>query len=227
MRLTKPVQCLDHEAQNLVAQVKQARQMNNTRTAQHVFANLYALLRRPVDRYLSRLSFLNATQREEVLSETFYRAYNFIETYQPFSNTQFLTWLCTIARNVAYDSAQSRSREIPMDHCVSLDDTIPAFRGRPRQTYGDVIASRHSTPEQSVLSSEVNTYYQKVLLDMKPVDMLILHWRIGEKMSHREIADRLKDTEGKPFTELCVRQRFHRSQKTLRQKMTRYWTSSV
>lgn len=209
--------------QEVVEDVKSALCQRDAKRLHLSLSKLHDLLYKPILRYTKRFTFLSEMQQEEVVSETFFRVFSALGAYQTRPGVKFISWVFKIARNIIYDQwASSRSRSIPHDKCVYLDDRVVDDNSETRQTYADIIPSSDLTPEYQVLSKEVNYYYQQCLLDMKPVDLLILYWRTGDRLSHREIANRLSDYQGKYFTETSVRQRYHRSQELLKERVYSY-----
>ena len=81
------------------------------------------------DRHIDQLrSYLNTQFKnldeysvEDICSRSFEKAFRKIHTYDQ-SKSQFLTWLCTIARNTALDALEAEKRSRPSAHLVSLDD---------------------------------------------------------------------------------------------------------
>lgn len=218
---------LERETQHLIEIFKQARRRQDTHTAHQVFTRLYNLLHKPLYSHLRQFKYLSDIQCDELASETFYRVFNALESYEPRGNIKFVAWLFTIARNLIYSSLANGGHDIPAEDYVYLGDRIPQRDGTEGQTYEEVIPNHKGTPEHQVLSKEFDTQYQRALLEMNPIDMLILHWRTSEKLPHREIATRLSAYQGRPISDTCVRQRYHRSQKRLRKKLNRYWISQV
>ena len=57
----------------------------------------------------------------DICSRSFEKAFRQIHNYD-FSKSQFLTWLCTIARNTALDTLEKEKRIHPKNQIVYLDD---------------------------------------------------------------------------------------------------------
>jgi len=85
---------------------------------QRAFAELVDMYRRPLFGFLGRLGMTQA-QAEDIAQETFLRAWTHLHSYQP-ERAQFVTWLFTIARNLAYNALQSAAHQ----HEI-LDTQIP------------------------------------------------------------------------------------------------------
>lgn len=79
---------------------------------QQAFAELVDLYQRPLFGFLGRLG-LGQAQAEDIAQDTFLRAWTHWPDFQP-ERAQFVTWLFTIARNLAYNAMQSapQQREI-------------------------------------------------------------------------------------------------------------------
>lgn len=71
---------------------------------QLAFAELVDMYQRPLFGFLGRLG-MNQAQAEDIAQETFLRAWTHLHSYQP-ERAQFVTWLFTIARNLAYNTLQ-------------------------------------------------------------------------------------------------------------------------
>jgi len=80
---------------------------------QRAFAELVDMYQRPLFGFLGRLG-MSQTQAEDLAQETFLRAWTHLHSYQP-ERAQFVTWLFTIARNLAYNAMQKapQQHEIP------------------------------------------------------------------------------------------------------------------
>ena len=76
------------------------------------FAKLVDLYQRPLFGFLGRMGMAQA-QAEDIAQETFLRAWTHLPSFDA-KRAQFGTWLFTIARNLAYNAAQSapQQREI-------------------------------------------------------------------------------------------------------------------
>lgn len=72
---------------------------------------------------------------DDICSRSFEKAFRQIHTYEQ-ERSQFLTWLCTIARNTALDSLEKEKRAHPRNQIVYLDDDSQAsgVEGIPDQT---------------------------------------------------------------------------------------------
>ena len=72
---------------------------------------------------------------EDICSRSFEKAFRQIQTYDE-GRSQFLTWLCTIARNTALDSLEQERRVHPKNQIIYLDDEAQAsgVEGIPDQT---------------------------------------------------------------------------------------------
>ena len=72
---------------------------------QQAFAELVDLYQRPLFGFLGRLG-LGQAQAEDIAQETFLRAWSHLTRFES-ERAQFVTWLFTIARNLAYNALQS------------------------------------------------------------------------------------------------------------------------
>ena len=85
---------------------------------QRAFAELVDRYQRQLFGFLGRLGMSQA-QAEDIAQETFLRAWTHLNSYQP-ERAQFVTWLFTIARNLAYNALQKEPHQHEM-----LDTVIP------------------------------------------------------------------------------------------------------
>lgn len=93
---------------------------------QLAFAELIDRYQRQLFGFLGRFGMSQA-QAEDIAQETFLRAWTHLHSYQP-ERAQFVTWLFTIARNLAYDALQKQ----PHQHAM-LDVVIPDELPDPSQ----------------------------------------------------------------------------------------------
>ena len=95
------------------------------------------------DRHIDQLrSYINKRFKniddydvDDICSRSFEKAFRQIHNYDE-TRSQFLTWLCTIARNTALDSLEKEQRIHPKNQRVYLDDDSQSsgFEGIPDQT---------------------------------------------------------------------------------------------
>lgn len=72
---------------------------------------------------------------DDICSRSFEKAFRQIHNYDE-TRSQFLTWLCTIARNTALDSLELEKRVHPKNQIVYLDDEAQSsgYEGIPDQS---------------------------------------------------------------------------------------------
>ena len=72
---------------------------------------------------------------DDICSRSFEKAFRQIHNYDE-TRSQFLTWLCTIARNTALDSLEMEKRVHPKNQIVYLDDDAQSsgYEGIPDQS---------------------------------------------------------------------------------------------
>ena len=95
------------------------------------------------DRHIDQLrSYINKRFKniddydvDDICSRSFEKAFRQIHNYDE-TRSQFLTWLCTIARNTALDTLEKEQRIHPKNQIVYLDDDSQSsgFEGIPDQT---------------------------------------------------------------------------------------------
>ena len=222
MKQENQLEQMEQKLQTLISQAKQARAMNNTTQLQMNLTRIYRMIKPPLTRFVMQFAFLSAAQKEEVVSETFLRAFSGLDAYKQRQNAKFISWLLKISRNLAYDYWKVNKRKLLLKNSVSLDELIMTSPAAVYQPNGEVKSYSALTPEYQMLSEEVTSYYHQILLELNPIDVQILYWRTDEQLTHREIADRLTGVHGKSFSETMVRQRFHRSKMRLKQQISHF-----
>lgn len=123
----------------------------------NAFAVIVQAHQRGLAGFLSRMG-LRAAQVEELTQETFLRAWQSLERYQP-AQAQFSTWLYTIARRLALNALdrQAHRREVvPVDDVLEMgcDAPGPAASLQRRRRQSRLQAALRSLPldDRSVLA---------------------------------------------------------------------------
>lgn len=130
---------------------------------------LYRRYRQPVRAYLIRLTG-RPDWADDLLQETFFRALRSIGSFR--GEATPLTWLCSIARNVAASHARRQKRD--SDLC------------RPGTALALPAAS--DVPEQSLLSQEQRREIARILSTLPEQQRLALLLRDWDGLSYETIA---------------------------------------
>jgi RNA polymerase sigma-70 factor, ECF subfamily len=193
---TSPIE-IDEEA----AVVAQARLGNA--------AAFNELLRR-YERKIFRLA-LHITQNredaEDVLQESFLKAYEHLDQFQ--GQSKFYTWIVRIAVNQALMKLRKRKS----DRSVSLDDTIDTGEDQ----IGREIAAWDENPEQQFSREELNRILTSAVDGLTPIYRAVFVLRDIDGLSTEEAAEALD------LSVPAVKSRLLRARLQLREKLTRYF----
>ena len=166
-----------------------------------------------INRYENKIFRLamNITQNredaEDVLQESFLKAYEHLDQFQ--GNSKFYTWIVRIAVNQALMKLRKRKS----DRTVSLDEEI--------DTGEDVvvreIAAWDPDPEERFSQEELNTILTEAVDGLAPIYRTVFVLRDVEGLSTEETADALD------LTVPAVKSRLLRARLQLRDKLTRFF----
>jgi RNA polymerase sigma-70 factor, ECF subfamily len=191
-----PIQ-IDDEA----AIVAQARQGD---------ARAFGELLRRYERKIFRLAqhiTQNREDAEDVLQETFLKAYEHLDQFQ--GNSKFYTWIVRIAVNQALMKLRKRKT----DRSVSLDDTIDTGE----DTVGREIAAWDENPEERYSRDEINGILGEAIEGLAPIYRAVFVLRDVDELSTEETAEALD------LSVPAVKSRLLRARLQLRDKLTRYF----
>lgn len=85
-------------------------------------------------------------QAEDLASETFVRAMERIDDYDP--RYKASTWLCTIGRNLYLNQCKRRNREVPLEDAVCAVPSPEALYLQKEQAAEIIRAAKALSPEQ-------------------------------------------------------------------------------
>jgi RNA polymerase sigma-70 factor, ECF subfamily len=148
----------------------------------------------------------NHADAEDLTQEAFIRAFRFFGQYRrelPFEN-----WLYRIMSNVFVDMLRRR----PKVHIRSIDQPIQMDDGEAMMEIPDSAL----TPEESVLSNELDARIQSALMTMSEEFRMAVIYADIQGLSYEEIADAMRCSIG------TVRSRLHRGRKILRERLKTY-----
>jgi RNA polymerase sigma-70 factor (ECF subfamily) len=182
----------------LVAQAQQGEVEAFTELVNRYEANIFRLARHITQ---------NPEDAEDVLQETFLKAYEHLEEFQ--GNSKFYTWLVRIAVNQSLMKLRKRKS----DASVSLDD--PYDTGEESLTRE--IAVWDPNPEQTYSREEIREILEKAVESLPPTFRAVFALRDIEELSTEETAAALN------LSIPAVKSRLLRARLRLREKLTRYF----
>ncbi len=147
----------------------------------------------------------NREDAEDVLQETFLKAYEHLEQFQ--GQSKFYTWVVRIAVNQALMKLRRRKT----DKSVSLDETIDTGE----DTIVREIAAWDENPEQRFSREEIGQILESAIQDLEPPYRSVFVLRDMEELSTEETAEALG------LSVPAVKSRLLRARLQLREKLTR------
>jgi RNA polymerase sigma-70 factor (ECF subfamily) len=144
----------------------------------------------------------NASEAEDLVQETFLRAYRFFHKYD--AGLPFSSWLYRIMTNAHIDSVRRRGRL----RLTSLDQMGPEGAG----TWD--VPDLESSPDRSMMHDALDEPVQNALVAMTPEFRTAVLLADVEGMAYEEIAVVMNTSVG------TVRSRIHRGRKQLRRHLT-------
>jgi len=182
----------------LVAQAQTGGEEAFTELVNRYEGNIYRLARHITQ---------NPEDAEDVLQETFLKAYEHLGDFQ--GNSKFYTWLVRIAVNQALMKLRKRKT----DASVSLDD--PYDTGE--ESLVREIAVWEPNPEQTYSQEEIRAILEKAVDSLPPTFRAVFALRDIEELSTEETAVALN------LSIPAVKSRLLRARLRLREKLTRYF----
>jgi RNA polymerase sigma-70 factor (ECF subfamily) len=149
----------------------------------------------------------NREDAEDVLQETFLKAYEHLDQFQ--GNSKFYTWIVRIAVNQALMKLRRRKT----DKSVSLDDTIDTGE----DTVVREIAAWDPDPEQRYSQEQLREILDSAVQSLAPPYRSVFVLRDVEDLSTEETAEALN------LSVPAVKSRLLRARLQLREKLTRYF----
>jgi RNA polymerase sigma-70 factor, ECF subfamily len=147
----------------------------------------------------------NREDAEDVLQETFMKAYEHLDQFQ--GNSKFYTWIVRIAVN----QALMKLRRKKTGRTVSLDETIDTGE----DTVVREIAAWDENPEQRFSREEMGEILDSAIESLEPPYRSVFVLRDIEELSTEETADALG------LSIPAVKSRLLRARLQLREKLTR------
>jgi RNA polymerase sigma-70 factor (ECF subfamily) len=147
----------------------------------------------------------NREDAEDVLQETFLKAYEHLDQFQ--GNSKFYTWIVRIAVNQALMKLRRRKT----DRSVSLDDTIDTGE----DTITREIAAWDEDPEERFSREELGSILDSAIQSLAPPYRSVFVLRDIDELSTEETAEALS------LSVPAVKSRLLRARLQLREKLTR------
>ena len=149
----------------------------------------------------------NREDAEDVLQESFLKAYEHLDQFQ--GNSKFYTWIVRIAVNQALMKLRRRKS----DKSVSLDETIDTGE----DTVTREIAAWDEDPEQRFSREELGEILNSTIEGLAPTYRSVFLLRDVDDLSTEETAEALG------ISVPAVKSRLLRARLQLREKLTRYF----
>src|SRR5215472_2610614 len=149
----------------------------------------------------------NREDAEDVLQETFLKAYEHLSQFQ--GQSKFYTWIVRIAVNQALMKLRRRKT----DTSVSLDETIDTGE----DTIVREIAAWDEDPEQRFSRDEIGQILDSAIQSLEPPYRSVFVLRDIEELSTEETAEALN------LSIPAVKSRLLRARLQLREKLSRYF----
>jgi len=149
----------------------------------------------------------NREDAEDVLQETFLKAYEHLDQFQ--GNSKFYTWIVRIAVNQALMKLRKRKT----DNTVSMDENIETGE----DTIAREIAAWEENPEERYSREELNGILNSAVDSLAPPYRAVFVLRDIDELSTEETAEALD------LSIPAVKSRLLRARLQLRDKLTRYF----
>lgn len=129
----------------------------------------------------------NETDTEDIVIETFAKAFDKIATYNP--DFQFNTWLIAIAKNVHIDLLRKKKSSL----FVEITDE------EDQQAYN--VADSSLSAEDELISQQNLSRLLQFIKELKPNYQEVIQLRYFQEMSYQEIADKI----GEPLNNVKIK----------------------
>ena len=149
----------------------------------------------------------NPQDAEDILQETFIKAYRHLEKFD--GRSSLSTWLYRIATNEALMFLRRQKPEP-----VSVDQTLDTSEGEVEPLQ---IIDWSSLPEEELMSAEAQVYLDKAVEKLSPSLRVVFVLRDIQSLSTRETAEVLN------ISETAVKTRLSRARLQLREELTSYY----
>lgn len=196
--MTQPLSGVVFDESPLLAQARQGDAEAFTRLVEAYERRIFRVAKNITD---------NEQDAEDVLQETFLKAYEHLSEFQ--GNSKFYTWLVRIAVNEALMKLRKRKT----DRSVPLDEAIAPGGGEDAPTRE--IAVWAENPEQQYSREELGTILDNAVQSLAPEYRTVFTLRDVDELSTEETAEALS------LSIPAVKSRLLRARLQLREKLTR------
>lgn len=145
----------------------------------------------------------NASEAEDLVQETYLRAYKFFHRYD--EGLPFLNWVCRIMSNAHIDMMRRRGRL----KTTSLEQPTPGGFSTIE------VADTNSSPDRELMEQSMDEHVQSCLNEMTPAFRQAVLLADVEGMAYEEIAAVMNTSVG------TVRSRIHRGRRQLKMYLTK------
>jgi len=163
--------------------ILQAREGNRD-----AFRSLYEEHREMIFRLAYRYT-RSAEDSEDVLQETFIKAFNGLKAFDPGAETNFPAWIAKIGTHCALDHLRWTKRRKDSDH-VSLTDLFQEPMAADPE------------PDEAVAASQTRDWIHAAQRRLPPRQQIAFDLRYGQHLAIKEIAARLDCSESNIKTQL-------------------------
>lgn len=153
----------------------------------------------------------NPQDAEDILQETFIKAYRHLEKFD--GRSSLSTWLYRIATNEALMFLRRQKPDM-----ISVDETLDTGEGEVEPLK---IVDWSSLPEDELMSAEAQVYLDKAVEKLSPSLRVVFVLRDIQSLSTRETAEVLN------ISETAVKTRLSRARLQLREELTSYYGERV
>src|ERR1700678_2480544 len=194
-------------AESSPVEIDEAEQIEKARSGDaRAFSDLIGKYERKIFRLAQHIT-QNREDAEDVLQETFLKAYEHLDQFQ--GNSKFYTWIVRIAVNQALMKLRKRRS----DRAVSLDEQIDTGE----DTVVREIAAWDPDPEQRYSREELHTIMPSVIDELAPIYRTVFTLRDVDGLSTEETSEALD------LSVPAVKSRLLRARLQLRDKLTRFF----
>lgn len=151
-------------------------------------------------RYITRITDVSQDEAENILQETFIKAYQNINSYK--KSYSFSNWLYSIAHNLIIDTHRKNEKK----ETVSLETDDEEYK-----SLIEILASDINI-QKDITSKELSEKIRKILSKIEPKYKEILILKFLEEKDYNEISDILKIPSGSVATLI------HRAKAAFKQK---------
>lgn len=144
----------------------------------------------------------NAEDAEDVLQDTFIKAYHALHKYSPEKGVNFGCWLNRICVNASIDAL--RRNKVREAHSLDTEEVVDVRANSPR-----------SNPEKTALDKEIRGKIDQALDKLSPKQRMIFILRHYQEYNTREIAEYMNSTEG------SVKKHLFRAVDTIKRRLRR------